>query len=96
MYRNIRLLLTICLNLLSHKAFPENTIYEMKVCCNSDGVFKLFEIVALSNFQKIKKEVVIFLPFFVFEEKDHGTMSPMAPCVIYSNIMGFMQSKLRE
>ena len=63
-------------------------------------VFKLFEIVVLANFyekysQKSKK-VFIFLSFFVFEEKDHGTMSAMIPCIIYFNIKGYMQSKLKE
>ena len=44
----------------------------------------------------MKKEVVIFLSFFVFEEKYHVIMSIMTPCIIYFNIMGFMQSKLKE
>ena len=37
-------LLTIILNLLSYKALSGNAIYEMKVCLNIGGVFKLFEI----------------------------------------------------
>ena len=44
------ILLTIYPNLLSYKALSGNTIYEMKVFVNTDGVFKLFEIVVLANF----------------------------------------------
>ena len=73
----------------------------MKVCLNIDGVFKLFEIVVLANFhdkysQKWKKKLLYFYPFFVFEEKYHGKMCVMTPCIIYFNIMGFMQSKFKE
>ena len=73
----------------------------MKVCFKIDGGFKLFEIIVLANFhdkysQKSKKKLLHFYPFFVFEEKDHGMMSLMTPCIIYFNIMGFMQSKLKE
>ena len=51
---HIRLfLLTTHPNLLSYKALPGNTIYEMKVCLNIDGVFKLIEIVFLVNFYYI-------------------------------------------
>ena len=69
-------LLTVYPNLLSYEAFSGNKIYEMKVCLNIDGVFKLFEIVVLANF--------------------HDKMSVMTLCVIYFNIMGFMQNKLKE
>ena len=94
-------LLTIYLNLLSYRALPENKIYEIKVFLVIDDVFKPFEIVVLANFhdkysQKTKKEVVIFLSFFVFEEKDHGMMFVRTPCIIYFNIMGFMSNKLKE
>ena len=70
------------------------------VCLAIDGVFKLFEIV-LVNFhdkysQKSKKKLLYFYPFLVFEEKDHGSTSVMTTCIIYFNIMGFMQSKLKE
>ena len=51
MCQTIRLFcLTIYPNLLSYKAPPGNTIYEMKFCFNTDGVFQLFEIVVLANF----------------------------------------------
>ena len=56
----------------------------------------LFSLIFIINIHKNKKGVIIFLSFFVFEEKDHGTMSVMTPCVIYFNIMGFMQSQLNE
>ena len=36
--------------LLFYKALSRNMIYEMEVCLNIDGVFKLFEIVVLANF----------------------------------------------
>ena len=70
------------------------------VCLAIDGVFKLFEIV-LVNFhdkysQKSKKKLLYFYPFLVFEEKDHGSTSVMTTCIIYFNIKGFMQSKLKE
>ena len=72
----------------------------MKVCLNIDGVFELFEIV-LANFhdtysQKSEQKLLYFYPFYVFEEKDHGTMSVMARCIIYFNTVGLMQSKLKE
>ena len=67
-------MLAIYSNLLSYKALTGNTIYEMKVFRNIDGVFKLFEIVVLANFhdtysQKSKKEVAVFLFFFCFSRK---------------------------
>ena len=73
----------------------------MKVCLNIEIVFKLFEVVVLANFhdkysQKSKKKLLYFHLFFVFEEKDHGTMSVMTTFIIYFNIMGLMQSKLKE
>ena len=44
-----------------------------------------------------KKKLLYFYPFFVFEVKDHGMMSVMTPCMIlYDEIMGFMQSKLKK
>ena len=92
-------MLTIYPNLLSYQALPGNTIYKMKVCFNIDGIFKLFEIIVLANYhdsQKSKKKLLYFYPFFVFGEKDHDTMSLMTPCIIYFNITGFMQSKLKE
>ena len=96
-------LLTSYPDLLSYKAFSGNTIYEMKVCLNIDCVFKLFEIVVLANVKiakinihKNKKKLLYFYPFFVFEEKNHGTLSVKTPSIIYFNFMGFMQSKLKE
>ena len=96
-------LLTSYPDLLSYKAFSGNTIYEMKVCLNIDGVFKLFEIVVLANVKiakinihKNKKKLLYFYAFFVFEEKNHGTLSVKTPSIIYFNFMGFMQSKLKE
>ena len=73
----------------------------MKVCLNIDGIFKLFEIVVLANFminihKNQKKKLLSFHLFFVFEEKNHGTMSFMTPCITYLNIMGFIQRKLKE
>ena len=58
------ILLTIYPSLLSDKALSGNTIYEM-VCLDTDGVFKLFEIVVLANFhnnysQKSKKKLLYF------------------------------------
>ena len=50
MFQNKNILLTIYPNMLSYKALAGNTIYEMKVCIDIDGVFKLFEIVVLANF----------------------------------------------
>ena len=71
-----------------------------KVCLNIDGIFKLFEVVVLANFhdkysQKSKKKLLYFYPFF-FLRKDHGTMSGMIPFIICFDIMGFMQSRLKE
>ena len=95
------ILLTICPNLLSYKVLLGNMIYEMKVCLKIDAVFKLFENVVLANFhhkysQKSKRNCYIFSLFFVFEENDHGMMFFMIPCIKYFNIMGFLQSKLKE
>ena len=94
------ILLTICPNLLSYKALSGNNIYEMKVCLNNDGVFKLFEIVVLANFhnkysQKSKKKLLYFYCFFFFKKK---TMAQClkTPCIKYFNIMVFMQSRLKE
>ena len=72
-----------------YKALSGNMIDEIKFCLSINDVFKLFEIVVLANIhykysQKPKKK------FFVFEEKDYGMMSFMAPCIIYFNVMGFM------
>ena len=93
-------MLTTHPNLLSYKALPGNKIHEIKVCLVIDDIFKLFENVVLANshdkyWQKSKKKLLYFYPFFASEEKDHGTMSVMTPCIIYFNIMGFMQSKLK-
>ena len=41
---------TIYPYLLLCKALPKNTIYEMKVCLNINGVFKLFEMIILAKF----------------------------------------------
>ena len=73
----------------------------MKVCLNIDDNFKLFEVVVLANFhdkysQKSKKKLLYFYSFFVCEEKDHEMMSVVTPYIIQFNIMGFMQSKLKE
>ena len=73
----------------------------MKVCLNIDDNFKLFEVVVLANFhdkysQKSKKKLLYFYNFFVCEEKDHEMMSVVTPYIIQFNIMGFMQSKLKE
>ena len=94
------ILLTIYPNLLSYKALSGNTIYEMKVFLNIDGVIKLFEIVVLANFminnQKNQKGSCYIFILFLFEDKDHCIMSVQSPCIIYFNIMGFVQSKLNE
>ena len=51
MCQNIRFnKLTIYPNLLPDKALSGNTIYEIKLCLNIEGFFKLFEIVVLANF----------------------------------------------
>ena len=51
MCQNDKIILsTIYPNLLSYKALSGNTINEMKVCLNIDGVCKLFEIAVLANF----------------------------------------------
>ena len=106
-YKSI--LLRVYSNLLFYKDFSGNTISEIKICLNIDDVFKLFEIV-LANFhdkfhKKLKRRCYIFIFFclfvFVFffcffEEKDHGAMSVLTPCIIYINILRFMQSKLKE
>ena len=47
------ILLAIYPNLVSYKTLSGNVIYEMKVCLNIDGVFKLFENVFLVNFYYI-------------------------------------------
>ena len=64
------ILLTIYSNLLSYKAFSENTIYDMKICLNIDGVFKLFEIVFLANFHykysPNSKEKCLYFYLFYF------------------------------
>ena len=68
------ILLAIYPNLWSCKAFSRNTIYEMKVCLNIDGAFKLFEIVTLDNFhhkpsQKWKKKLLFFYPFCFWRKR---------------------------
>ena len=56
LYQKI-ILWTIYPNLLLYKALSGNSIYEMKVCLNIDGVFKLFEkIVVLANIHKYLKK----------------------------------------
>ena len=42
--------LTIYPNLLSYKAHSGNTIYEMNVCLNINGIFKLYKIAFHANF----------------------------------------------
>ena len=66
-------------------------IYEMRVCLNINGVFKLFEIVFLANFhdkysQKSNKKSSYFYPFFASKEKDHDMISVMTS-VSYTSIL---------
>ena len=66
-------------------------IYEMRVCLNINGVFKLFEIVFLANFhdkylQKSNKKSSYFYPFFASEEKDHDMIS-VVTSVSYTSIL---------
>ena len=69
------ILLTIHPNLLAYKDFSGDTIYEMNVCLNSDGVFKLFEIAVLINFhdeylKKSKKKLLdLIIPFLFMKKK---------------------------
>ena len=43
-------MLTFYPNLLFYKAPLGNTIYKVKACGVTDGVFKLFEVVVLATF----------------------------------------------
>ena len=70
--QNIRLF-TLYPNLLSYKALSVNTIYEMKVCLNIDGVFNylqlLFKLIFMINIHKNQKISCYFLSFFCFWKK---------------------------
>ena len=67
----------------------------MKVGRNTDGAFKLFEIVD-KHAQKSKKKLLCFYIFFVFEEKDHVAVTVMTSSIRHLNTVGFMQSKVKK
>ena len=85
------ILLTVYPNLFSYEVFPENTIYEVKVCFNIAGVFKLFELVVLANFhdkysQKSKKKLLYFYPF-LFLKKNTMIQCLLWPLASYIPIL---------
>ena len=89
------ILFTLYPNLLSYKALSVNTIYEMKVGLNIDGVFNylqlLFKLIFMINIHKNKKRSCYIFILFLFLKKKTDIMFVMTPCVIHFNIMGFMQ-----